>query len=112
MDLSNPEDVKALIPDHSTEILVHFGDEDFLDRYRKFKEHLAEWRTMYPKLSSVDMRYERQVVLETGRVAAVPVQRRLPAADRRCRILRVRRSVETAVIAAPKPSVEAGCEDP
>ena len=40
VDLSNPEDVKALIPDHSTEILVHFGDEDFLDRYRKFKEHL------------------------------------------------------------------------
>jgi cell division protein FtsQ len=64
VDLSNPEDVKALIPDHSAEILVHFGDDDFLDRYRRFKEHLAEWRTIYPKLSSVDMRYERQVVLE------------------------------------------------
>jgi cell division protein FtsQ len=64
VDLSNPEDVKAMIPDHSMEILVHFGDEDFLNRYRKFKEHLPEWRTTYPKLSSVDMRYERQVVLE------------------------------------------------
>ena len=64
VDLSNPEDVKAMIPDHSSEILVHFGDEDFLNRYRKFKEHLPEWRTTYPKLSSVDMRYERQVVLE------------------------------------------------
>ncbi len=64
VDLSNPEDVKAMIPDHSTEVLVHFGDEDFLNRYRKFKEHLPEWRTTYPKLSSVDMRYERQVVLE------------------------------------------------
>jgi cell division protein FtsQ len=64
VDLSDPEDVKALIPDHSSEILVHFGDEDFLNRYKKFKEHLAEWRTVYPKLSSVDMRYERQVVLE------------------------------------------------
>ncbi len=64
VDLSNPEDVKALIPDHSAEILVHFGEDDFLDRYRRFKEHLAEWRTIYPKLSSVDMRYERQVVLE------------------------------------------------
>ena len=30
----------------------------------RFKEHLAEWRTLYPKLSSVDMRYERQVVLQ------------------------------------------------
>jgi cell division protein FtsQ len=82
VDLSNPEDVQALIPDHSTEILVHFGEDNFLDRYRRFKEHLGEWRTLYPKLSSVDMRYERQVVLQmppgsaaaTSLNAAVPVQ--------------------------------------
>jgi cell division protein FtsQ len=72
VDLSNPEDVKALIPDHSNEILVHFGEEDFLDRYRRFKEHLPEWRTVYPKLSSVDMRYERQVVLEMQQGVGVP----------------------------------------
>ena len=29
VDLSNPEDVKALIPDRSTEILVHFGEDGF-----------------------------------------------------------------------------------
>jgi cell division protein FtsQ len=73
VDLSNPEDVKALIPDHSMDILVHFGDTDFLDRYRRFEEHLPEWRTVYPKLSSVDMRYERQVVLEMQPGAGVPV---------------------------------------
>jgi cell division protein FtsQ len=64
VDLSNPEDVQAMIPDHSTEILVHFGEDNFLERYRRFKEHLPEWRTLYPKLSSVDMRYEQQVVLQ------------------------------------------------
>jgi len=69
VDLSNPEDVKALIPDHSADVLVHFGEDNFLDRYRKYEAHLAEWRTQYPRLSSVDMRYERQVVLETGPVA-------------------------------------------
>jgi cell division protein FtsQ len=73
VDLSNPEDVKALIPDHSTDILVHFGDTDFLERYRRFEEHLPEWRTTYPKLSSVDMRYERQVVLEMQPGSVVPV---------------------------------------
>jgi cell division protein FtsQ len=73
VDLSNPEDVKALIPDHSNDILVHFGDTDFLDRYRRFEEHLPEWRTTYPKLSSVDMRYERQVVLEMQPGSTVPV---------------------------------------
>jgi cell division protein FtsQ len=73
VDLSNPEDVKALIPDHTMDILVHFGDTDFLDRYRRFEEHLPEWRTVYPKLSSVDMRYERQVVLEMQPGSGVPV---------------------------------------
>jgi cell division protein FtsQ len=68
VDLSNPEDVKALIPDHASDVLVHFGEENFLDRYRKYEAHLSEWRAQYPKLSAVDMRYERQVVLETGPV--------------------------------------------
>ncbi len=72
VDLSNPEDVKALIPDHATEVLVHFGDAAFLDRYRRFETHLPEWRTVYPKLSSVDMRYERQVVLEMQPGSGVP----------------------------------------
>jgi cell division protein FtsQ len=80
VDLSNPEDVKAVIPDHSSEVLVHFGEEDFLDRYKKFEAHLAEWRTQYPKLSSVDMRYERQAVLEMQPGSSVPVTS-APAAD-------------------------------
>lgn len=70
VDLSNPEDVKAVIPDDGKDVLVHFGDTDFLNRYRKFEEHLAEWRTQYPTLSSVDMRYERQVVLQMQQGAA------------------------------------------
>ncbi len=64
VDLSDPEDVKALIPDSGREILVHFGTENFLDRFHKFQEHVMEWRTQYPRLSGVDMRYERQVVLQ------------------------------------------------
>lgn len=70
VDLSNPEDVKAVIPDNGKDVLVHFGDTDFLNRYRKFEEHLQEWRTQYPALSSVDMRYERQVVLQMQQGAA------------------------------------------
>jgi cell division protein FtsQ len=72
VDLSNPEDVQALIPDHSSEILVHFGEDNFLDRYRRFKEHLPEWHAAYPKLSSVDMRYERQVVLQMPPGSGIP----------------------------------------
>lgn len=73
IDLSNPEDVKALIPDRGADVLVHFGDSDYLDRYNNYEAHLAEWRTQYPKLSSVDMRYERQVVLEMQPGTVVPL---------------------------------------
>jgi cell division protein FtsQ len=42
VDLSNPEDVKALIPDHASDVLVHFGEDNFLDRYKKYVAHLSE----------------------------------------------------------------------
>ena len=73
VDLSSPEDVKALIADDGAEVLVHFGDSDYLERYKKYKAHLSEWRTQYPKLASVDMRYDRQVVLEMQPGSTVPV---------------------------------------
>lgn len=64
VDLSDPEDVRAIVPENGADVLVHFGDADYLARFRRFEKLLPEWRTQYPKLSSVDMRYERQVVLE------------------------------------------------
>jgi cell division protein FtsQ len=64
VDVSNPEDVKAIISDPGADILVHFGEEKYLERYHQYEEHLAEWLTTYPKLASVDMRYEQQVVLQ------------------------------------------------
>jgi cell division protein FtsQ len=74
VDVSNPEDVKAILPDPASggadaasggaDVLVHFGDGRFMERYRQYEQHLAEWRAQYPRLASVDLRYERQVVLE------------------------------------------------
>jgi len=73
VDVSNPEDVKALVTDDGTDVLVHFGDENFLARYESFEEHLPEWRQQYPKLASADMRYEDQIVLEMQKGANVPL---------------------------------------
>jgi len=73
VDLTDPEDVKALIPDNGTDVLVHFGQEDFLTRYQRYEQNLPDWKTKYPKLASVDMRYEREVVLEMAPGASVPV---------------------------------------
>src|SRR5260370_11572138 len=113
VDLSNPEDVEALIPDHSTEILVHFGEDNLLERYRRFKEHVAGWRTLYPKLSSVDMRYEQQVVLQMppgsgGPVAPSSNAASAPSVD--ANALKTASSAAEQSAEAPvlKPSVKSG----
>jgi cell division protein FtsQ len=64
VDISDPEDLWALVPAEGSDIQVHFGDSDFLARYRSYEQHLPEWRQQYPHLASVDMRYENQVVLD------------------------------------------------
>ena len=71
VDLSNPEDVKALLPNNRSTILVHFGEDNFRHRYDLFEKNLPEWQTQHPKLAAVDMRYEHQVVLEMAPGATV-----------------------------------------
>ena len=73
VDLSSPEDVKALISTGNSDVLVHFGDDEFLKRYQNFDANLPGWKQTYPKLASVDMRYEHNVVLEMAPGAVVPV---------------------------------------
>jgi cell division protein FtsQ len=53
-----------LLPAQGTDILAHFGEDHFLERYQRYQAHIAEWRQQYPKLAAVDLRYDRQVVLE------------------------------------------------
>jgi cell division protein FtsQ len=64
IDLTDPEDARLLMPEQGTDILAHFGEDHFLDRYQRYKAHIAEWRQQYPKLATVDLRYDQQVVLE------------------------------------------------
>jgi cell division protein FtsQ len=64
IDLSDPQDARVLLPEQGTDILGHFGDEKFLERYRRYKAHIADWRAQYPKLAAVDLRYDNQMVLE------------------------------------------------
>jgi cell division protein FtsQ len=64
IDLHDPEDARVLIPEQGTDILAHFGEDHFLERYERYKAHIAEWRQQYPKLAEVDLRYDQQVVLQ------------------------------------------------
>ena len=73
VDVSNPEDVKALVTSGGSDILVHFGEQQFLHRYEEFEQHLPEWKQQYPKLASADMRYDGQIVLEMQKGEGVAV---------------------------------------
>jgi cell division protein FtsQ len=64
IDLTDPQDARILLPEQGGDILGHFGEDRFLDRYQRYKAHIAEWRQQYPKLAAVDLRYDSQVVLE------------------------------------------------
>jgi len=66
IDLSDPEDLRATMPEQGSDILAHFGDDQFLRRLQIYKSHIAEWHQRYPKLIGVDLRYEDNVPLETS----------------------------------------------
>jgi cell division protein FtsQ len=63
VDLSDPEDVKVMVNDPSGAVLVHLGSGNFLARYRIYVTHVAEWRQQFQKLDSVDLRYDRQIIV-------------------------------------------------
>ncbi|HEX3435290.1 MAG TPA: FtsQ-type POTRA domain-containing protein [Pseudacidobacterium sp.] len=64
IDISDPEDLQGLVSENGSDILLHFGQDNFLNRWNEYKSHLAEWKQQYPNLASVDLRYDRQVVLK------------------------------------------------
>ena len=72
VDISDSEDLKALlILGHET-VQVHFGNKEFLTRFRSFLELLPELRKSNDRIDSVDLRYRNQIVVNP-QPAAVPV---------------------------------------
>jgi cell division protein FtsQ len=64
IDLSDPEDLRATMPEQGSDILAHFGEDHFMERLQVYKAHIAEWRGRYPKLIGVDLRYNGEIPLE------------------------------------------------
>jgi len=94
IDLTDSEDARVLMPEQGTDILAHFGADHFLERYQRYKAHIAEWRQQYPNLAAVDLRYEQQVVLEMAHgVSAV-------------------QPTQVAAVAAPADAPQASQSDP
>lgn len=63
VDLSDPDDVKVVANDPQGAVLVHLGSSNFLARYRIYVSHLQEWRQQFDRVESVDLRYDRQIIV-------------------------------------------------
>ena len=63
IDLSDPDDVKVLANNHAGEVLVHLGSSNYLERYKMYVTHVQEWQQQFDKLESVDLRYDRQIIV-------------------------------------------------
>jgi cell division protein FtsQ len=70
VDLSDPEDVKITVADDDGAVVVHLGGENFLERFKTYIAHVQGWRQQFQKLSSVDLRYDKQVVVNPDSSAA------------------------------------------
>jgi cell division protein FtsQ len=78
VDVSDGEDVKVIANDPQGEVLVHLGSANYLERYKVYESHVREWRQQFDRLESVDLRYDRQIIVNPdlqGAVKPAPVSK-------------------------------------
>lgn len=63
VDLTDADDIKVAVADPNGEVLVHLGSSNYLERYKVYVTHVREWRQQFDKLESVDLRYDRQIIV-------------------------------------------------
>jgi cell division protein FtsQ len=82
VDLSDADDVKVTVADPAGAVLVHLGSGNFLARYKVYLAHVQEWRQQFQKLESVDLRYDRQVIVnpDTRQATTLPEAKPVPKA--------------------------------
>jgi cell division protein FtsQ len=79
VDITDPDDVKVEANDSAGAVLVHLGSTDYMNRYRIYVTHIQAWRQQFEKLESVDLRYDKQIIVNPD-VQGVPKAAPLTAA--------------------------------
>lgn len=74
--LDDSEDVKVTVADPAGAVLVHLGDDQFLERFRTYLAHASGWRQQFQKLESVDLRYDGQIIVNPDENATAPRTKR------------------------------------
>jgi cell division protein FtsQ len=63
VDLADADDLRAVLVQGRDTILVHFGHQNFADRFHDFLSLIPEMRQSHDRIDSVDLRYRNQVVV-------------------------------------------------
>lgn len=66
VDLSDAEDVRAVVTDTTGTIRLHFGRGRYGEKFETFLEHRHVWQESRQPVRSVDLRYRGQIVLNPG----------------------------------------------
>lgn len=72
-DLAEATDLRATLAgmpelgdpakDGQASVLVHFGSSDFQSKFRTLVDNISQWRAAAGRVESIDLRFERQVVV-------------------------------------------------
>lgn len=89
VDLAETSDLRATLAglpelgdpaaDGQASVLVHFGGGDFREKFRVFVENIGQWRAAAGRVESVDLRFQRQVVVNPESVAGPAGSGAVPA---------------------------------
>jgi cell division protein FtsQ len=105
IDLSDPDDVKVLANNRAGEVLVHLGSSNYLERYKVYVAHIQEWQQQFDKLESVDLRYDRQIIVNPDLQGAAKQPAISPGAAKKAMAAGVKpAALITRITATPKPS--------
>jgi cell division protein FtsQ len=77
LDLGSPRDLRVVMTglasaNDSQAVTVHFGQNDFINKYRKLIENFAQWQASAGRVQSIDLQYSRQVVVNPDTSALAP----------------------------------------
>ncbi len=79
IDLSDADDVQATFAGLQASgasipgaLLVHFGNSDFHDKFQVLLNNISQWEVAAGRVASVDLRFEREVVVNPENPVATP----------------------------------------
>ena len=105
IDLSDPDDVKVMANNRAGEVLVHLGSSNYLERYKIYVTHVQEWQQQFDKLESVDLRYDRQIIVNPDLQGPAKQPPLSAAAAKKAMAAGVKpAALITRITSAPKPS--------